>query len=65
MTSVLGMELSAALCLLEKEGLRVQVQEVSCKKGPAGEDKRVVRQKMREDGSAELTFAGFRTEISE
>lgn len=62
MTFVLGMELCEAEATLEKEGYTVCKQEVSCKKGPAGECNRVIRQTLDGDGRVVITYAGFRVE---
>lgn len=62
MTCVLGMELFQAESILAKEGFDVCKQEISCKKGPAGECNRVIRQKLDGDGRVVITYAGFRAE---
>ncbi|HWR22766.1 MAG TPA: hypothetical protein VN366_04740 [Feifaniaceae bacterium] len=70
MISVLGLELSAAKALLEKEGYAVVTAEVSSKKGVPGNERRVVRErKLPEEpgqpGRICLTYAVFRTDVGQ
>lgn len=62
MICVLGYPLSRAMSLLEADGLTIQLQEVSCKKGSQGDSDRVVRQQALENGRVLLTWARFQTE---
>ncbi len=68
MKSVLGLELSAAVAILESEGYAVTVMEVSSKKGVSGNERRVIRERTLdvEPGLPKricLTYAVFQTDV--
>lgn len=70
MSGVLGLELSTAVALLEKEGYTVVTVEVSSKKGVAGNERRVVRERVlpAEPGQPKricLTYAVFQTDVGQ
>ena len=65
MTSVLGFELSRAVSLLTGEGCRLSLLQTASKTGPVGDEDRVIRQRVLEDGTVELVYARFRTHIEE
>ncbi len=62
MTDVLGLELSEAVRRLEREGYAVTAAEVRSRKGTDGQENRVVRQQILDDGRVSLTYALFRVE---
>ena len=63
MTNVLGYPLETAVALLEAQGCDVHAEEVCCRKGAQGADRRILRQKVLDGGhSVSLTFAGFLTQ---
>ena len=62
MISVLGYELSRAVAMLEEQGYAVICVETRSRKGVAGNEARVVRERIS-DGKAELVYAVFLTEI--
>lgn len=63
MIDVLGWPLFKAVFELEKSGYTCQVVENSCKKGAAGDDKRVIAQKLIGNNKIELKYSGFNTLI--
>ncbi len=63
MTQVLGYPLDEAVTILEQQGFQVVLKEARCRKGPTGDDKRVIRQQQAGTHSVELTFADFLTRI--
>ena len=63
MIQVLGYPLDQAIAALNDCGYQVSVKEASCRKGPVGDDKRVIRQKEVGDRSVQLTFAAFLTQV--
>ncbi len=70
MSSVLGLELLAAVALLEQEGYTVVTTEVSSKKGVAGNERRVIRERSLPDEPGQpkricLTYAVFSTDVSQ
>ncbi len=70
MKSVLGLELAAAVALLEKEGYTVITMEVSSKKGVPGNERRVVRERALPEEPEQpkricLTYAVFQTDVSQ
>ena len=65
MISVLGLSACEAERRLAAEGVRVVLTEVRSRKGTVGDDARVVRQQLREDGTAVLTYARFAADLSE
>lgn len=62
MKNVLGIELHHAEELLRAEGESVQTLEVRSRKGVNGNEARVVRQCVRDDGTVVLTYAIFKTD---
>ena len=62
MTDVLGFELNRARLLVEQEGAKVCCVEVSSRKGVKGNEARVVRQRILEDGTVELNYSIFKTD---
>ena len=65
MISVLGLSVCEAERRLAAEGVRTVLTEVRSRKGTGGDDARVVRQQLREDGAAVLTYALFSDGLSE
>ena len=65
MTTVLGYPLSRAIAVLEAEKLTVQLRELTCRKGAAGSDARIVRQQLLDDQYVLLTYALFETKGTE
>lgn len=61
MISVLGLELGQAVELLKSLGYETDCIEVRSRKGLAGNEARVVRQRIS-GGRAELTYAIFKTD---
>ncbi len=67
---MLGFELARAVTLLEQTGYEVETQEVRSRKGLAGNERRVVRQRIMPssaDGQPRicLTYAVFCTQVAE
>ena len=70
MSSVLGLELSCAMALLESEGYTVDTLEISSKKGVAGNESRVLRERALPLEPSQpkricLTYAVFSTDVSQ
>jgi len=63
LTGVLGLELNKAIELLAREGVGVTCVETASRKGLAGNEKRVVRQRPTGGNSVELVYAVFRTDV--
>ena len=61
--AVLGLELSLARLRLEQAGYGVEEIELRSRKGLAGDSKRVIRARMREDGRVELCWSLFKTDV--
>lgn len=61
MISVLGMEAAKAKDLLESQGAKVELLELSSKKGLSGNETRVIRQRLC-CGRVILTVSSFQTE---
>ena len=59
---MLGYELSRAEEILQAEGFQVRSEEVRSRKGLLGNEARVVRQRLSDDGEAILTYAIFKTD---
>ena len=64
MTSLLGYPLTEARALAEAAGYSVTVTELTCRKGRAGEDCRVIRERFPAEGQLELTYAAFTTDCT-
>lgn len=65
MTDVLGFPLEEAIKILKAEGFEVILKGTFCKKGPAGNDDRVISQKLQSEGSVLLYYSGFKTKPDE
>lgn len=65
MISVLGLSVREAERRLAAEGVCAVLTEVRSRKGTGGSDARVVRQQLRSDGAAVLTYALFAGGLSE
>lgn len=63
MTELTGYPLEEAVALAAAEGYVVSVKELSCRKGPAGTDRRVIRVRYPAEGKVELTWSAFTTEL--
>lgn len=61
MTNVSGYPLESAVTALQNEGYRVEICQARCRKGSPGEDWRVIRQKLCDERTVLLTYAGFLT----
>ena len=64
MTDVLGWELTAARTALEAEGFAVRVISVSSRKGLAGNESRIIRQRQTAAAEVELTCSVFKTDLN-
>ncbi len=62
MKDVLGLPLERAAALLAGEGLRVCAQELRSRKGLAGNEDRVIRQRFVPPDGVELLYASFKTD---
>lgn len=65
MTTVLGYPLSRGIAALEAEKLTIHLRELTCRKGAAGSDARIVRQQLLDDNCVLLTYAHFETKAAE
>lgn len=63
MTDVLGLELAEAIRRLERDGFAVVTEEARSRKGTNGQENRVVRQRILDDGRVALTYALFCVEL--
>ena len=61
--SLLGLELGEARAVAESEGFAVRETEVSSRKGVAGNSARVIRARELDDGSIELCYSIFKTDV--
>lgn len=62
MINVLGLPLAVAVQRLAEVGYLADVKELCCRKGPVGDDARVLRQITLGEHEVELTYAYFSTE---
>ena len=63
--NVIGLPLDRAKELLTTAGVEFVVDETRCKKGvEGGNDARIIRQTLLEDGRVSLLYAVFRTEVA-
>ncbi|MBQ9950099.1 MAG: hypothetical protein IJO93_05210 [Clostridia bacterium] len=53
----IGMEADTAVKALENEGFSVHLTEVRSRGGVNGDSKRIIRQRLTEDGTVELCFS--------
>ncbi|MEL7607942.1 MAG: hypothetical protein AAGU74_00370 [Bacillota bacterium] len=64
MIDVLGFELSRAAQMLRASGYEVCCLEVKSRKGVAGNEARVIRQRPLSDGRIELAYSVFKTDVA-
>ncbi|HWS29133.1 MAG TPA: hypothetical protein VN512_03355 [Clostridia bacterium] len=62
MSSVLGLPVAEAVRLLEVEGCAVRLKETRSRKGVNGNEARVVRERVLENGEIELMYSVFKTD---
>lgn len=62
MISVLGLSLEEAARLLQEAGFAVKLTETRSRKGLAGNEARVVRQRILNSGEVELVYSVFKTD---
>lgn len=63
MTDFSGYPLAVAIELAQAEGYEVMVKELTCRKGSAGKDTRVIRVLSPAEGKLEFTCSSFTTEL--
>lgn len=62
MTDVLGLPLDVALLRLRERGDEVRLVEVACRKGPKGDDARVIKTE-RTETDVTVYWSRFSTEV--
>lgn len=63
MEDLLGLPLEVGTDILDQKGIRYELKEARCNKGTGGSDARIIAVRERQDGSAEILYSFFVTDI--